>query len=214
MDPNKLDKTWPAINCCRLYENDKFMGRQLDLCYDENNMFDTKSFNLEAGDFEWWDNKMSSWKCGAKTAVNFCTRANRENCFTDHHYGESAGGHAESQDTGIDNSLTLLTLTPYDPDETQAITVFRETRCHGRSSVLWSDQSYSDTKEQITIEDDIQSIMVPEGEWDVVLYKLTDFRAKNWSKDGKSYEVSHNTGEIDKLDDRNDCIDVPANIRG
>ena len=119
---------------------------------------------------------MSSWKCGAKTAVNFCTRSNRLNCFFDHNYGESAGGHAESQDTGIDNSLTLLTLTPYDPDYRQAITVFRETVCHGRSSVLWSDRNYSDTARDITIGNDIHSVMVPEGVWEVDIFADINFQ--------------------------------------
>ena len=60
---------------------------------------------------------MSSWKCGKRIAVNFCTRSNSFRCGIDHNFGESAGGYAESQDTGIDNSLTKMILTPYDPDE-------------------------------------------------------------------------------------------------
>ena len=102
-----------------------------------------------------WDNKMSSWKCGANVAVNFCTRKTEFKCYDDHNYGESAGGHAESQDTGINNSLTLLKLTPYDTDALQSITVFADTRCHYRSSVLWSNETYNETKNQLTIENNI-----------------------------------------------------------
>ena len=115
--------------------------------------------------FTEWDNKMSSWKCGRKVAVNFCTRSNRHRCYIDHHYGESAGGHAESQDTGIQNSLTLLYLTPYDPDQNQAITAFAQTECHERSSALWSYEVYTSTNKMLTIGNNIKSIMVPEGKW-------------------------------------------------
>ena len=108
-----LDTTWPDEYCCRLYGSKKFSGKTGDFCTD--NETDAKEFDFELIHTD-WDNKMSSWKCGSKVAVNFCTRSNEHKCYTDHNYGESAGGHAESQDTGIDNSLTLLKLIPYDTD--------------------------------------------------------------------------------------------------
>ena len=143
---NLLDRSWPADNCCRIYEHDRFTGADTDgedFCTD--NFTDQKVFDFEQ-ESQSWDNKMSSWKCGPNVAVKFCTRANGLNCDTSRHYGESAGGNAESQDTGIDNSLTLMELTPYDPAVRQAITVFNKTECHGDSAVLWSDVEYSSTK--------------------------------------------------------------------
>ena len=119
---------------------------------------------------------MSSWKCGRKTAVKFCTRANGYRCNEDVHYGESAGGGAESQDTGIDNSLTLMQLTPYEPSIRQAITVFDQTECHGHSSVLWKGRDYDDVKNQLNLGENIRSVMVPEGtDCQVDLYSLENY---------------------------------------
>jgi len=93
---NLLDSTWPADNCCRIYEHDKFTGTDIngeDFCTD--NLTDPKVFDFEQESHA-WDNKMSSWKCGRKVAVNFCTRSNGYLCDADRNYGESAGGGAES----------------------------------------------------------------------------------------------------------------------
>ena len=157
-----LDTTWPTEYCCRLYGSKKFSGKTGDFCTDNDT--DAKEFNFEQIHTD-WDNKMSSWKCGSKVAVNFCTRSNEHKCFEDHNYGESAGGHAESQDTGINNSLTMLKLTPYNPEVLSSITVFNSTKCHKRSSVLWGDVSYEKTDDQLTIGNNIKSVMVPSGKW-------------------------------------------------
>ena len=160
---------------------------------------------------------MSSWKCGRKVAVNFCTRSNGYLCDSNRNYGESAGGGAESQDTGIDNSLTRMVLTPYEPSTLQAITVFSETQCHGDSAVLWSDKEYSDTingENRLTLGNNIMSVMLPEGsDWQVDLYAMTDFVTISGSPQFDS-TIRHNTG-ADKIDDRNDCINVSGSkVRG
>ena len=173
---NLLDRTWPADNCCRIYEHDSFTGADTngeDFCTD--NETDEKVIDFEQVSHA-WDNKMSSWKCGRNTAVKFCTRSNGYRCEDSRHYGESAGGNAESQDTGIDNSLTKMVLTPYDPAVLPAITVFSMTECHGDSAVLWSNVDYSSTTSgegRLTLGNNIKSIMVPEGsDWQVDLYAL------------------------------------------
>ena len=108
-----MDKTWPTPYCCRLYGSKKFSGKTDDFCTDNDT--DAKDFDFTKVHTD-WDNKMSSWKCGTNTAANFCRFVDDDRCYTDHNYGESAGGNAESQDTGIHNSLTLLKLIPYDTD--------------------------------------------------------------------------------------------------
>ena len=119
------------------------------------------------------DNKMSSWKCGTDVAVRFCTQADGTKCQQagNIHYGESAGGQAASEDTGIHDSLTQIVLMPYDPAVRKAITVFTDTSCHGHSAVLWDDEVYNHTNDQLTLGNDFMSVMLPSGHsWWVDLY--------------------------------------------
>ena len=147
---------------------------------------------------------MMSWKCGRNTAAFFCEETD---CDTDMSYGESAGGGSESQDAGNASSLTLLTLKTYDPAVKKAITVFSMTECHGHSAVLWSDEVYDDTKNQLALGTEIRSVMMPEDgvdNWQVDFYSTTDFNY--WSGVlGTLDTVRHTVGRDDKLDDRNDC---------
>ena len=116
------DDTVPNDNCCRIYKQAGFLGRSRDYCTknggSEETVHDLTGKRL--------DNTMSSWKCGANVAVRFCTQADGSQCQDpgNLHYGESAGGEAASEDTGIHDSLTQIVLMPYNPAESQALTVF------------------------------------------------------------------------------------------
>ena len=83
-----------------------------------------------------------------------------EMCIRD----RSAGGQSANEDTGIHDSLTQLVLMPYNPAERKAITVFTKDGCNGHSAVLWDDEEYNNTEEQLTIGANIRSIMVPSGD--------------------------------------------------
>jgi len=118
---------------------------------------------------------MSSWKCGKNVAVKFCKLRNGIGCDMIG-FGESAAGYAESQDTGLDNDISHMVLTPYFPNERRAITVFSETECHGDSSVIWADQTYNNTEAQLHTGNKIRSVMFPEGDgWWAGLNKEVDF---------------------------------------
>ena len=142
-----------------------------------------------------------SWKCGRNTAALFCDEPDGNLCELDINYGESAGGGAESQDTGLNRALSLLTLTHYEPSTNQAITAFELSECHGYSAVLWQNRSYGNTEVSLTTGSNIGSVMVPEGsDWQVDLYPGEDFT-------GEPFIVTHDVG-ADKSADRNDCLNV------
>lgn len=105
---------------------------------------------------------MSSWKCGKKVAVKFCRLEDGVDC-DERGNGESAAGYAESQDTGLDNEISSMVLTPYLPEIFRAITVFSDSDCHGDSAILWAGQNYNDTEAQLHTGNDIKSVMFPEG---------------------------------------------------
>ena len=199
-----MDKTWPEDECCRIYKLNEFRGDSKDFCTDAANgksssvpSGTTKNFELQQG----WDNRMMSWKCGRNTAALFCAEPDGNLCELDIDYGESAGGGAESQDTGLNRQLSLLTLTHYEPSINQAITVFELSECHGYSAVLWQNREYGNTEVSLTTGSNIGSVMVPEGsDWQVDLYPEEDFG-------GEPFIVRHDVS-VDKRDDRNDCLNV------
>ena len=118
------DDTVPNDNCCRIYKQAGFLGRSRDFCTKNSGSRSEETVHDLTG--KRLDNTMSSWKCGAMVAVRFCTQADGSQCQDpgNLHYGESAGGGAASEDTGIHDSLTQIVLMPYNPAERQAITVF------------------------------------------------------------------------------------------
>ena len=72
-----------------------------------------------------------------------------------------------------------MILRNYEPTTIQAITVFELDQCHGYSAVLWEDQVYDDTKNQLTLGKNIRSVMVPEGtDWQVDLYSMKNFKER------------------------------------
>jgi len=87
-----------------------------------------------------WENNMESWKCGRHVMAYWCDTKSGwddKSCFTKGH-GESASGWSESQDTGLENAASFLTLIPYEPEDHDGVfaTVFSETRCHGDSAAV------------------------------------------------------------------------------
>jgi len=122
------------------------------------------------------DNKAKSYKCGANTAIKFCTRQEEEDLCYEYGYAESGAGRSESQDIGIHSEHTVIRLTPYDPAVRIAATVYSETRCHGHSSVIWMDEgkiatgsTYNNIHQSLIttpVEDPIgiASILLPPGE--------------------------------------------------
>ena len=116
------DDTVPEDHCCRIYKQAGFMGKSKDYC----SKSDSEETVYDLTRRTRWDNTMSSWKCGKNVAARFCTQADGSQCQEagNIHYGESAGGEAASEDTGIHDSMTQLVLMPYNPAERQAITVF------------------------------------------------------------------------------------------
>lgn len=142
---------------------------------------------------------MSSWKCGKQVAVKFCRLEDGVDC-DERGNGESAAGYAESQDTGLDNEISSMVLTPYLPEIFRAITVFSETGCHGDSAVLWAGQDYNDTEAQLQTGNNIKSVMFPEGAgWWASLYKQPEF--DNAAEDAEI--LLHDTRG------KNDCVNVP-----
>ena len=137
-----IEGTWPATNCCRIYEYSRFHGNFVDYCADSST--EETEHDLT---HSYMDNKMSSWKCGTDVAVRFCTQADGSKCQEagNMHWGESAGGQSANEDTGIHDSLTQLVLMPYNPAERKAITVFTKDGCNGHSAVLWDDVEYNNT---------------------------------------------------------------------
>ena len=94
-----------------------------------------------------------------------------------------------------------------------AITVYKKDNCHGKSSVLWSNETYNKTNGKITIGSDIHSIMVPGGvnhEWQIDLYRLNDYVQ---NAHHKPRTLKHDVA-ASKIDDRNDCLNVPGNLAG
>ena len=66
----------------------------------------------------------------------------------------------------------------------------------------------------LTIENNIKSIMVPQGKWQIDLYGLENFEHEGATHSKhKVKTLTHDTG-ADKASDRNDCIDVPKSHRG
>ena len=92
-----------------------------------------------------WDNKAQSYKCGRSTAIKFCTSQEYEYCDTFPN-SQSAAGYGESKDIEIDLSLTVITLTPYNPDVRIAATVYENTSCQGYSSVIWIEEGKIGTR--------------------------------------------------------------------
>ena len=121
------------------------------------------------------NNEARSYKCGRRTAVQFCTRSEHEDKCDTFQYAESAAGGSESQNMGIHGSHTVLRLTPYDPDVRIAATVYQNTSCNGYSSVIWIEEgkigtgdTYSNIHESlVTTPVDpaigIGSILLPQG---------------------------------------------------
>ena len=97
------DTTWPADTCCRIYSENEFKGNSADFCTDAGDGYDGV-YNLKEYNGGAWKKEMMSWKCGRNTAAEFCANPNGNLCEKRSH-GESAGGGAESQDTGLNRKL-------------------------------------------------------------------------------------------------------------
>lgn len=104
----QLDSTWPADNCCRLYTEDSYWGSESATGHD----FCATGSDMEEFDL-WTDasvdgtliggNKMSSWKCGSSVRARFCHDRESATQYVSSPVCESAGGSAESQDTGLED---------------------------------------------------------------------------------------------------------------
>ena len=208
-DSDTKDTSWPQDHCCRIYEENEFKGKSKDYCTKKKAPhLKEKAFDLTKKNKGKWDNRMMSWKCGRKTSARFCTEEDGVDCDKNRELGESAGGGAESQDTGNNMDLTHLILTHYEPEQKQAITVFELDHCHGFSSVLWEGEEYNDTAKQLTTRTDIQSVMLPEGtSWQVDLYNTVDF-VDQYNFFGRSVETMKWDVSENNIDDRNDCLNI------
>ena len=97
------DNTWPEDTCCRIYSENEFKGLSADFCTDADDGYNGV-YNLREYDEGSWNKEMMSWKCGRNTAAEFCANPSGSLCDKRSH-GESAGGGAESQDTGLNRKL-------------------------------------------------------------------------------------------------------------
>lgn len=92
-------------------------------------------------------------------------------------YGESGAGGSESQDLGLHDVHTTIRLTPYNPRQRHAATVYAQDVCHGHQSVVWIDEgevtsgeAYTNIHESLVttpdlwgIDPGVHSVLLPQG---------------------------------------------------
>ena len=177
------DPSWPSNLCCRIYELPDFQGSNMTCCTSVREQRTVRDIELFG-----WNNEMSSWKCGKKVSAHFCFDK-AQNCeWSD---SESGAGWSYNPRVGVNDSMSSLILSHYNPKKELKATLFKEPNCQGYSYLLEADDNlgHSFTKYQDSYAD-----FIAEGKFaSVLLPKGTDFKL---FYDGKFMSDSYNLREF------------------
>jgi len=115
------DPSWPSNLCCRIYELPDFQGSNMTCCTSVREQRTVRDIELFG-----WNNEMSSWKCGKKVSAHFCFDK-AQNCeWSD---SESGAGWSYNSRVGVNDSMSSLILSHYNPDKELRATLFKEPNC-------------------------------------------------------------------------------------
>lgn len=131
-----------------------------------------------------FDNKLTSYICGANTWFDFCINGIGSDCDNYANVNSGAGYTVNGYMKYLDNTVSSVRLGPYDPNRIGAATLFEDFNCRGASGRFYwdpedlpeegTDYNYTDLLFAGMRDNYAHSIRVPKG-YVVELYRDNDF---------------------------------------